>query len=73
MGATAAKSAGWWESVGDGNIRAISVAVAAAQSSDPAFTDLTHRVGVQNVINTARAPSVSALIRSTSVPTTCRG
>ncbi len=60
MGAAAAKSNGWWESVGDGNLRAISVAVAAAQSSDPAFTDLTHRVGVESVIKTAQAFGVGA-------------
>jgi membrane peptidoglycan carboxypeptidase len=60
MGAAAAKSAGWWESVGDANLKAISVPVAAAQSSDPAFTDLTHRVGVQNIINTAAAFGVGA-------------
>ena len=60
MGAAAAKSAGWWESVGDAPLGPISVAVAAAQSSDPAFTDLTHRVGVQNVINTAAAFGVGA-------------
>ena len=56
----AAKSTGWWESVGDASMGAISVAVAAAQSSDPAFTDLTHRVGVQNIINTAAAFGVGA-------------
>ena len=60
MGAAAAKSAGWWESVGDANLKAISVPVAAAQSSDPAFTDLAHRVGVQNIINTAGAFGVGA-------------
>ena len=60
MGAAAAKSNGWWESVGDSNLRAISVAVAAAQSSDPAFTDLTHRVGVESIIKTAQAFGVGA-------------
>ena len=30
------------------------MSVAAAQSSDPAFTDLAHRVGVQYIINTAK-------------------
>jgi membrane peptidoglycan carboxypeptidase len=60
MGAAAAKSNGWWQSVGDINLRAISVSVAAAQSSDPAFTDLTHRVGVDNIIKTAQAFGVGA-------------
>jgi membrane peptidoglycan carboxypeptidase len=49
-----ATSQGWWESHGDGSMGPISVSVAAAQSSDPAFTDLTHRVGVQAIINTAK-------------------
>ena len=55
MSPTTALSTGWFHSVGDASLKAISVAVAAAQSSDPAFTDLTHRVGVQNIINTAAA------------------
>ena len=40
--------------------RPISVAVAAAQSSDPAFTDLTHRVGVTSIIRTAQAFGVGS-------------
>jgi membrane peptidoglycan carboxypeptidase len=60
MGAAAAKSNGWWESVGDAPLGPISVAVAAAQSSDPAFTDLAHRVGVQDIINTAQAFGVGS-------------
>ena len=55
MSPATAKSIGWWESQGDTPLGPISVAVAAAQSSDPAFTDLAHRVGVQNIINTAQA------------------
>jgi membrane peptidoglycan carboxypeptidase len=60
MGATAAKQVGWWESVGDANLKAISVTKAAALSSDPAFTDLTHRVGDQAIINTAQQFGVGA-------------
>lgn len=54
MGAAAAKSAGWWESQGEASLGPISVSVAAAQSSDPAFTDLAHKVGVENIIKTAQ-------------------
>jgi membrane peptidoglycan carboxypeptidase len=54
MGAAAAKSLGWWESQGDVNLGAISVTKAAALSSDPAFTDLAHRVGVSSIIQTAQ-------------------
>ncbi len=60
MGATAAKQVGWWESVGDANLKAISVTKAAALSSDPAFTDLTHRVGDQAIISTAQQFGVGA-------------
>jgi membrane peptidoglycan carboxypeptidase len=46
---------GYWESDSDSNRGPISVTTAAAQSSDPAFTDLTHRVGVDNVIAMAKS------------------
>jgi len=60
MGAAAAKSAGWWESQGEASMGPISVSVAAAQSSDPAFTDLAHRVGVTSIIGTAQAFGVGS-------------
>jgi membrane peptidoglycan carboxypeptidase len=64
MGATAAKSAGWWESQGDASMGPISVSVAAAQSSDPAFTDLAHHVGVDmgpnGILATAQAFGIGA-------------
>jgi membrane peptidoglycan carboxypeptidase len=60
IGAAAAKASGWWESQGDASMGPISVSVAAAQSSDPAFTDLAHKVGVQNIINTAKNFGVGA-------------
>jgi len=40
---------------------AISVAQAAAQSSDPAFEDLIHRAGTQNTINMAKAFGVNTI------------
>lgn len=46
---------GYWESDSDASLGSISVTTAAAQSSDPAFTDLTHRVGVDNVIQMAKS------------------
>jgi membrane peptidoglycan carboxypeptidase len=55
IGAAAAKATGWWQSIGDANMGPISVQVAAAQSSDPAFTDLAHKLGVKSIIDTARA------------------
>ncbi|HEY2313860.1 MAG TPA: transglycosylase domain-containing protein, partial [Streptosporangiaceae bacterium] len=60
MGAAAAKSAGWWESQGEASLGAISVVKAAAQSSDPAFTDLAHKVGVEKIIQTAQLFGVGA-------------
>jgi membrane peptidoglycan carboxypeptidase len=47
---------GYWEfNGGQGEDQgALSVPKAAAISSDPAFEDLTHRVGVQNVLDMAR-------------------
>ncbi len=46
---------GYWEfNEPDENSGALSVPKAAAISSDPAFEDLTHRVGVQNVLDMAR-------------------
>jgi membrane peptidoglycan carboxypeptidase len=60
MGAAAAKSAGWWESQGEASLGPISVSVAAAQSSDPAFTDLAHKVGVESIIKTAQSFGVGA-------------
>jgi membrane peptidoglycan carboxypeptidase len=59
-GATLARSEGWWESVGDAPLGPVSVAKAAALSSDPAFTDLTHRVGDQAIISAAQAFGVGA-------------
>jgi membrane peptidoglycan carboxypeptidase len=41
------------------NMGAVSVAQAAAQSSDPAFEDLIHRAGTQNTINMAKAFGVN--------------
>ncbi len=56
-----ANTFGWWESntelPGGGPI---SVPDAAAVSSDPAFGDLVHRVGVYNVINMAQAFGVGS-------------
>ena len=46
---------GYWEFNEQGeNSGPLSVPKAAAISSDPAFEDLTHRVGVQNVLDMAR-------------------
>ena len=46
---------GYWEfNEPSENSGALSVPKAAAISSDPAFEDLTHRVGVQNVLDMAR-------------------
>jgi membrane peptidoglycan carboxypeptidase len=42
-----------------GGTNGISVVTAAAQSSDPAFEDLEHRVGTQNTINMAKAFGVN--------------
>jgi membrane peptidoglycan carboxypeptidase len=42
----------------DENSGALTVSKAAAISSDPAFEDLAHRVGVQNVINMAKSLGV---------------
>jgi membrane peptidoglycan carboxypeptidase len=50
-----ATSNGWWLSDSDSDLGPVSVTKAAALSSDPAFTDLAHRVGVQNIINMAAA------------------
>jgi membrane peptidoglycan carboxypeptidase len=41
------------------NMGPVSVVTAAAQSSDPAFEDLVHRVGTQNTINMAKAFGVN--------------
>jgi membrane peptidoglycan carboxypeptidase len=41
------------------NMGPVSVSQAAAQSSDPAFEDLVHRVGTQNTVNMARAFGVN--------------
>jgi membrane peptidoglycan carboxypeptidase len=60
QGAAAALSQGWWQSHGDASMGPISVVKAAAQSSDPAFTDLTHRVGDPAIIATAKAFGIGA-------------
>jgi membrane peptidoglycan carboxypeptidase len=55
--------------------RPLPVNVAAAISSDPAFEDLAHRDGVQNVINMARAFGVgqNAFVLPCSVPGSASG
>ncbi len=52
---------GYWEfnEPDENSGRPLPVPVAAAISSDPAFEDLTHRVGVQNVLNMARSFGVA--------------
>jgi membrane peptidoglycan carboxypeptidase len=56
-----ATSNGWWQSTSEGNGGGpLSVQDAAAQSSDPAFADLTHKVGVQNIIDMAQSFGVGA-------------
>ena len=52
---------GYWEfnEPGENSRRPLPVPEAAAISSDPAFEDLTHRVGVQNVLDMARSFGVA--------------
>ncbi|HSR85106.1 MAG TPA: transglycosylase domain-containing protein [Streptosporangiaceae bacterium] len=54
IGPKAAKSAGWWVSQGEASLGPLSVTKAAAQSSDPAFTDLAHHIGVTSIIQMAQ-------------------
>jgi membrane peptidoglycan carboxypeptidase len=52
--------AGWFPvNIAGEDMGPISVVTAAAQSSDPAFEDLVHRVGTQNTINMAKAFGVN--------------
>jgi membrane peptidoglycan carboxypeptidase len=52
--------AGWYPvNIAGENSGPLSVPVAAAISSDPAFEDLVHRVGTQNTINMAKAFGVN--------------
>ena len=56
-------SSNWFEEQNDDNAEygPMSVAQAEAQSSNTAFTDLIHRVGTQNVVNTAKQFGVNTV------------
>src|SRR6202034_4593577 len=57
--------AGWFPvNIQGENMGPISVVTAAAQSSDPAFEDLVHRVGTQNTVNMAKAFGVNTALVS---------
>jgi membrane peptidoglycan carboxypeptidase len=57
--------AGWFPvDIPGENMGPVSVTQAAAQSSDPAFEDLVHRVGTQNTINMAKAFGVNVALVS---------
>ncbi len=58
--ATCPTGAGWYPvDIPGENMGPVSVAQAAAQSSDPAFEDLWHRVGGQSTVNMAKAFGVN--------------
>jgi membrane peptidoglycan carboxypeptidase len=57
---TCPTAAGWYPvDISGENMGPVSVAQAAAQSSDPAFEDLWHRVGGQQTVNMAKAFGVN--------------